>query len=486
MSLALPRFAIYLIVSLAALLAGTAAEAKRLALIIGNGAYQHVPRLANPANDAIDMSAALKKLGFEIIEGRDLDEAAMRRAVKQFAETLTGAKIGLFFYAGHGLQVDGQNYLVPIDAKLETAAGLDFELIRLDVVQRAMERETRTNVIFLDACRDNPLTRNLARVMGTRSVKEVGRGLAAVELGVGTLISFSTQPGNFALDGDGRNSPYAAALAKHLSNPTEDLSTLLISVRNDVMAATNDRQIPWEHSALRSKFYFGAVPESKPAGPTLEQQREFWQSIRGNADPAVLATYLERNPNGPFAALARALIEEHEHKLRAEAAVREEERLRKEEAAAAAEVKRLQDEERRARQAALEIEQKRAEETKRFEAARTEALKEAALEEQRKLEAEREIAEAKRLQAERERTLALNKALEDARLAREAAEAGRRERAAALRAEEKAKESTRKEKAAAKVVEQRPAAKAKPAMCRQGNFVLPCERAKDGWATRLD
>ena len=250
MSLALPRFAIYLIVSLAALLAGTAAEAKQLALIIGNGAYQHVPRLANPANDAIDMSAALKKLGFEIIEGRDLDEAAMRRAVKQFAETLTGAKIGLFFYAGHGLQVDGQNYLVPIDAKLETAAGLDFELIRLDVIQRAMERETRTNVIFLDACRDNPLTRNLARVMGTRSVKEVGRGLAAVESGVGTLISFSTQPGNFALDGDGRNSPYAAALAKHLSNPTEDLSTLLISVRNDVMAATNDRQIPWEHSAL--------------------------------------------------------------------------------------------------------------------------------------------------------------------------------------------------------------------------------------------
>src|SRR5262249_10719585 len=158
---------------------------------------------------------------------------------------------------------------------------------------------------------------------GTRSAKEVGRGLAAVESGVGTLISFSTQPGNFALDGNGRNSPYAAALTKHLSDPKEDLSTLLISVRNDVMAATDDRQIAWEHSALRSKFYFGPVPETKPAGPTFEQQREFWDSIRGNADPAVLSNYLERNPNGPFAALARALLEEHEHKLRAEAAARE-------------------------------------------------------------------------------------------------------------------------------------------------------------------
>jgi uncharacterized caspase-like protein len=242
-----------------------AAPGKRVALVIGNGAYQFTAPLANPANDAGDMGAVLKRMGFEVIEGRNLDESGMRRTIKRFAEALTGADVGLFFYAGHGLQVGGHNYLVPVDARLENAAGLDFELIRLDVVHRTMERETKTNVIFLDACRDNPLSRNLARSMGTRS-SQIGKGLAVVESGVGTLISFSTQPGNVALDGEGRNSPYATSLIRHIANPTEDLSTLLIQVRNEVMAATRDQQIPWEHSALRSKFYFaGAPPPPEPA-----------------------------------------------------------------------------------------------------------------------------------------------------------------------------------------------------------------------------
>jgi uncharacterized caspase-like protein len=241
-----------------------AAPGKRVALVIGNGAYQFTAPLSNPANDAADMAAALKRLGFEVIEGRNLDESGLRRTIKRFAEALTGADVGLFFYAGHGLQVAGHNYLVPVDARLENAAGLDFELIRLDIVHRTMERETKTNVIFLDACRDNPLSRNLARSMGTRS-SQIGKGLAVVESGVGTLISFSTQPGNVALDGEGRNSPYAASLIKHIGDPKEDLSTLLIQVRNEVMAATRDQQIPWEHSALRSKFYFVGLPPPPPA-----------------------------------------------------------------------------------------------------------------------------------------------------------------------------------------------------------------------------
>jgi uncharacterized caspase-like protein len=175
---------------------------KRVALVIGNSAYQHTPRLTNPANDATDIAVGLKKHGFQVIDGFDLDKPAFERKVREFAAALNGADAGLFFYAGHGLQVAGQNYLVPIDAKAEGMDALEFEMIRAEAIQRIMERQSNTNILFLDACRDNPLARNLARSMGTRS-SEVGRGLAAVESGIGTLISFSTQPGNVAIDGAG-------------------------------------------------------------------------------------------------------------------------------------------------------------------------------------------------------------------------------------------------------------------------------------------
>jgi Caspase domain len=232
-----------------------AAAEKRVALVMGNSAYQHTQALRNPRNDAADISKELKRLGFRVISGVDLDKSGMDQKIRDFAEAIAGAEAGVFFYAGHGLQVSGQNYLVPIDAKLTTAQALDFEMVRLDLIQRVMERETKTNVIFLDACRNNPLSRNLARAMGTRSM-EVGTGLAPVESGLGTLISFSTQPGNVALDGQGRNSPFAEALVKYLASPTEDLSSMLVSVRNDVMKTTENKQVPWEHSALRAKFYF--------------------------------------------------------------------------------------------------------------------------------------------------------------------------------------------------------------------------------------
>ena len=209
------------LVSLALLPAAALAD-KRVALVVGNSAYQHTPKLANPKNDATDVSAALKTLGFQVIDGLDLDKAAFDRKVRDFATALQGADAGVFFYAGHGLQVAGQNYLVPVDAELTTAATLEFEMLRVDVVHRVMERQTSTNVLFLDACRDNPLARNLARAMGTRSA-EIGRGLAPLESGVGTLISFSTQPGNVALDGAGRNSPFAGALVKHMSAANDDL-----------------------------------------------------------------------------------------------------------------------------------------------------------------------------------------------------------------------------------------------------------------------
>ncbi|MBV8700832.1 MAG: caspase family protein [Bradyrhizobium sp.] len=265
--LVLSRFAVAAVAFLVfALPPGEAAHAagKRLALVIGNSAYQHAPLLKNPRNDADDLAAMLEKLGFTVIKGIDLDKSAMDRTIQQFAAALHGADAGVFFYAGHGLQVNGVNYLVPTDAVLASATAPDFELVRLDVVQRSMERESATNILFLDACRNNPLARNLARSMGTRSA-EIGRGLAAVESGVGTLISFSTQPGNVAFDGGGRNSPFTAALLRQLAAPREDLSSLLINVRNDVMSSTQNQQVPWEHSALRAKFFFAGGQEAAPS-----------------------------------------------------------------------------------------------------------------------------------------------------------------------------------------------------------------------------
>jgi hypothetical protein len=304
------------------------APAKRVALVIGNSAYQHAGHLPNPKNDATDVAAALEQMGFLVILGTDLDKVNMERTIRRFAQAAKGAQVGLLFYAGHGIQVAGQNYLVPIDAKLDDASGLDFELVRADLVQRTMEREAVTNLLFLDACRDNPLARNLARAMGTRSAS-IGRGLAVVESGIGTLISFSTQPGNVALDGDGRNSPYTGALVRNLGRGGQDISSLLIGVRREVMASTNNQQVPWEHSALTERFYFAGPESSAPPAaaapapilmqpppssmtPSYEQQAELalWATVKDSRNPDLYRSYLERFPQGVFAPAARILLEQ--------------------------------------------------------------------------------------------------------------------------------------------------------------------------------
>jgi uncharacterized caspase-like protein len=286
---------------------------KRVAFVVGNSAYRHTTKLENPRNDATDVSAALKRLGFHVIEGFDLDKAAFDRKIRDFAAALQGAEVGVFFYAGHGLQVSGHNYLVPIDAQLTTASALDLEMVPLDLVHRAMERAARTSILFFDACRDNPLSRRLARAMGTRSV-EVASGLAAVRGGVGTLISFSTQPGMVALDGRGRNSPFSAALVRHLGATSDDLNATLIAVRLDVMRETDGMQVPWEHSALTGRFYFN--PGTQAAAPAAERHlrlseaAEAWSATRDTTSVRVLETFISRYSNTFFAELARARIEE--------------------------------------------------------------------------------------------------------------------------------------------------------------------------------
>jgi Caspase domain len=235
----------------------------RVALVIGNGAYQNTTPLANPSNDARDMAAALKGAGFDVVEAFDADKRGVDGALRRFTEKLANADVALFFYAGHGLQVGAQNYLVPTDAKLERERDLDFEAVKLEFILRQMEidRDGKTSIVILDACRDNPLTRNLARSMGTRSAA-IGQGLAAANTGLGTFIAYSTQPGNVALDGDGRNSPFTAAMVKHMSVSGRNLPATMIEVRKDVVAATGGRQVPWDHSALTGDFYF------KPDGST--------------------------------------------------------------------------------------------------------------------------------------------------------------------------------------------------------------------------
>ena len=291
----------------------TAAQAKRVALVVGNSAYEHTPRLNNPRNDATDVAAVLKAFGFQVIEGFDLKKAVFEQKVRDFASALSDAEVGLFFYAGHGLQVSGRNYLVPVDAKLDDGASLDFEMIQLDLVHRTMERQTNTNILFLDACRDNPLRRNLARAMGTRS-SEVGHGLAAVESGVGTLISFSTQPGNVAQDGTGRNSPFAGALVKDLIASKDDLSAILIDVRKDVMRQTQNKQVPWEHSSLTGRFYVdpsrqtSAVAKVEPE--RLDEAAQAWDRAKDATNVAVLEEFLARYKETFYAHLARARIEE--------------------------------------------------------------------------------------------------------------------------------------------------------------------------------
>lgn len=243
------------------------AWAKRVALVIGNGAYLHAAPLPNPRNDADAISQALRELGFDVIHGVDLDRNNLESAVRDFAKAARGAELTLFFFAGHALQVAGKNYLMPIDAELLDETDLDFQTVSMDAVLRNMERERRTNLIILDACRNNPLAKNLARSMGTRSAS-IGRGLAPLETGVGTLISFATQPGNVALDGDGRNSPFTTALLRHIDRPNLDVAIMMRHVRREVMEATNGNQVPWSNSSLTDVVYLNEDDAAVATEPT--------------------------------------------------------------------------------------------------------------------------------------------------------------------------------------------------------------------------
>lgn len=304
---------------------GIAAASQRVALVVGNAAYQNAPVLANPHNDATAISAKLKSLGFEVVEGYDLDLRGTRRKIREFVNKLGSAEIALFYYAGHGLQVKGKNYLIPVDAALESSLDLEFEAVPMNLVLGAMEDRVETNVLFLDACRDNPLARSLRRSLGQRS-SSIGRGLAELNAGQGTLISFATQPGAVASDGNTGNSPYTAALVKHLGTPGESLTDSMIRVRNEVIQVTNKRQVPWEHSSLTGRVVLKQKPAeppkpvpapqvSAPSRGDLEVELMVWDTVKNANSALYFETYLKQYPNGVFAEFARLKIADLENKV---------------------------------------------------------------------------------------------------------------------------------------------------------------------------
>lgn len=296
---------------------GAAQAERRVALVIGNSGYQHVAALKNPYNDARGMVAKLQSLDFDVVEGLDLDLRGLRSKIEAFVSKLNDADIALFFYAGHGLQVNGVNYLLPTDAQLNSPLDLEFETVPINLILRTMEQASKTNLVFLDACRNNPLAENLARSMGTRSAS-VGRGLAKTSSGIGTLISFATQPGNVALDGAGENSPFTTALLKHLGTPGQDITRDLVSVRRDVLEATNGRQVPWENSSLTGEIILKAKEPPKPViveqpvPPAKNPQIElaYWESIKTGENAVYFENYLKRYPDGQFADIAKVRIDE--------------------------------------------------------------------------------------------------------------------------------------------------------------------------------
>jgi uncharacterized caspase-like protein len=258
-----PLVAALLAIGVALCLHSPALAGGRVALVLGNSKYQAAPALENPANDAADVAQALRTIGFDVIEERDGTRDAMAGAMRDFAQRIRTADIALFFYAGHGLQMRGENYLIPVDAKIEDEADVRFSAINLKDLQQEMDGPSRANIIILDACRSNPFEEKLTRGRGTAA-----RGLQRLEAaGVGSLIVFSTQPENIALDGSGRNSPFTSALLKYISAPGLEVRQMISRVRGDVLQATNQTQVPWDNSSLVGDVYLASSPAAAAPAP---------------------------------------------------------------------------------------------------------------------------------------------------------------------------------------------------------------------------
>jgi len=237
---------------------------RRIALVIGNSAYRFTTALPNPKNDATAVADALKKLGFDVDVGIDMTKAAMQDSLRRFGSRLEGAQSAVFYYAGHGFQVKGINYLAAVDTKIASEKDIEFEVIDIGQVLRQMESNPRVNLVFLDACRDNPFAGALGRSMAgpaSRSLDIGDGGLAPVDAAAGTLISYATKDGTQASDGVGDHSPYTNAILAEINTPGLEVGLMLRRVRARVMDATQQKQVPWDYGSLLGEFYFAGPPQ---------------------------------------------------------------------------------------------------------------------------------------------------------------------------------------------------------------------------------
>jgi TPR repeat protein/uncharacterized caspase-like protein len=300
------------------------AQGERVALVIGNGAYKVSP-LANPVNDATDIATALRGFGFRVIGRTDLNTQGMRDAIREFRKELRGANAGLFYYAGHGVQIKGENYLVPINEDIRSEAEAEDRTIRMGYVLGELEgAQVKVSIVILDACRDNPFAR------GFRSG---ARGLAQMDAASGGLIAFATSPGKVADDGADRNGIYTKHLLASLRHDDTDILRVFNRATEDVYTETGGKQRPWFSTSLIGDFYFNPTkvagdrqsvppplpvpdetPSATPPAPVAADpdatERLFWESVKDSRKKAELELYLNAYPNGRFAPLAHARLEE--------------------------------------------------------------------------------------------------------------------------------------------------------------------------------
>jgi uncharacterized caspase-like protein len=290
-----------------------AAADKRVALVIGNGAYKNAPRLPNPPNDAQDVAAALKRSGFETIVGLDLDKDGMDSVAIRFARVARDADVAVFYYSGHALQYAGINYLVPVDAQLSDEADLRL-LERVDDIVADLQRAKNLRILVLDSCRDNPLAENLKRSIGATRGMSIQRGLAKIDNPEGLIVAYATQAGRTAEDGVGRNSPFTTAFLKYIETP-EEIGTIFRKVAADVYAQTNHGQLPELSLSLIGEFYLRGQLDvrlsTQPSATTaLSEAAQAWSVTKDATSQAVLEDFIRQFGTTVYGSMARARLEE--------------------------------------------------------------------------------------------------------------------------------------------------------------------------------